>query len=726
MHSLLRRLVFLMAALPSTRMAAGQSSPTRVSLDAFRDSLAAVTDTIQLARIVRQERAAARRSKQDALLQIRYGFALLRLAETDGRLFNRARDGFARAARLEPGWVYPHLGIGLAETSKGNWLAGEPANLGTRVGFGAYQAAARALLEALRLEPMFSPALHQLDQVSTVLRDSGIVREILEAHRAAVSVGSQDPDVLLNLGRLERATGDLDSASARFEQISRSRDASPLALLELARTHLAEHSPEGLAEYYQAATSNDPQVVAQLRSDLVPITPDSVLKGFDGTEGPERVQFLQQFWRERERSDLRTPGERIAEHYRRLLYARRHFSLAINRRYYGARDLYRDPGSEVDDRGVIYVRQGEPDERLRPMIFGLMPNETWVYRRPEGDLIMHFSAGGENTEGGDLYDYRLVGSVLDLRGGRDAPMDMVLLSRAGVSDIYQKMLAWGPRGAARAQVDEREIGEASASVGTSTDSYELRFENPLDAVADLVSIGKENGTALLHVVFVLRGGGIDSSMDSSGVRVGLRLSLLGPRASGEMIDTEVIARPIPSGDAVGHLAVAMPAGSWRYRLALIRGADHGIVFKRDSIVIPAYPVDSLAITDLGIGREGWGVLWRTSPNDSVRLSPERSFETDDDLMLYYELYGLIPGEAYQTSIAVYEQRNRRVGRALLQFTFTQKADGVLMREHRTIKLAGLPPGRYLLGVTVRDLRGSTRSSLGGFTVSGGNGVKSGR
>ena len=82
---------------------------------------------------------------------------------------------------------------------------------------------------------------------------------------------------------------------------------------------------------------------------------------------------------------------------------------------------------------MIYVRHGEPMTRLRPFVFGLMPNETWRYGRADGDLLFHFSAGYDESGGGDLYDYRLVESVLDLHGASDAPIDQLLLSRQTLS-----------------------------------------------------------------------------------------------------------------------------------------------------------------------------------------------------------------------------------------------------------------------------------------------------
>ena len=90
------------------------------------------------------------------------------------------------------------------------------------------------------------------------------------------------------------------------------------------------------------------------------------------------------------------------------------------------------------------MRHGEPATRLRPFVFGLMPNETWRYGRADGDLLFHFSAGYDDAGGGDLYDYRLVESVLDLRGAADAPDDQLLLSRQTLSPLYGRMLHWGP------------------------------------------------------------------------------------------------------------------------------------------------------------------------------------------------------------------------------------------------------------------------------------------
>ena len=66
-----------------------------------------------------------------------------------------------------------------------------------------------------------------------------------------------------------------------------------------------------------------------------PIAADSELAAFDRTRGADRAALLRRFWTDRDRLELRREGERLREHYRRLLHARRHFALTVSRRFYG-------------------------------------------------------------------------------------------------------------------------------------------------------------------------------------------------------------------------------------------------------------------------------------------------------------------------------------------------------------------------------------------------------
>ena len=166
--------------------------------------------------------------------------------------------------------------------------------------------------------------------------------------------------------------------------------------------------------YFEGAALDDSVAVAGYRADLATIVTDSVLGEFDRQRGEDRATYLRRFWGERDRMELRGDGERLREHYRRLFYARKNFYLTSLNRHYDIVERYRSGSRDFDDRGVIYIRHGEPTSRATYAAPSLEPNESWRYARPEGDLIFHFMARE------DVQDFKLVESLFDVLGFSNA------------------------------------------------------------------------------------------------------------------------------------------------------------------------------------------------------------------------------------------------------------------------------------------------------------------
>ncbi|MBA3259962.1 MAG: GWxTD domain-containing protein, partial [Gemmatimonadales bacterium] len=451
-----------------------QSPADRLALTGLRDSLAAIGDTAALRREYRASIGRDGPARRHPLAQLRLGLTALRLAELGADPdAGQALSHLRRVSEQHPGWPFAWHAEGLAETVRALWEQGDRLALGSRVGLGTLERAAGRHHRALDADGSYAPAALALAAIALGLRDTALFPETRDALRRAVRASRQAPaDLLLAWGRIERAAGDPDSADLAFQRYAAAAGSVALSSLERARTGLAAGRTAAESLYFAGAASDDSGAVAGYRADLAPIAEDSQLARFDRLSGAERAGYLQRFWTDRDRYEMRADGERLREHYRRLLHARRSFALTVSRRFYGPADAYRSGSEELDDRGVIYVRHGEPAERLRPFVFGLMPNESWRYTRAEGDLLFHFSSGYDASGGGDLYDYRLVESVMDLRGAAEAPVDQLMLSRQTLSPVYARMLNWGAFGKARSRARERGIGQASIAVGTTTDSYE--------------------------------------------------------------------------------------------------------------------------------------------------------------------------------------------------------------------------------------------------------------
>lgn len=696
--------------------AVAQNPAERSALDRFADSLAAVPtrDTFALRSTVRSlDRATS--TSHDPLPALRAGLAATRLGELGAEPdFGGAVKRLRKAVALASTWPWAWHALGNAESHRARWEQSDRLALGGRVGVETFERAHDHYRRALLADPGFEPAALALSELTLSLNDTALYGGAVEALRRAAAV-ERSPAVLTAWGRVERAAGQPDSALVAFEAALAAGDRRPMGLLEVGRTRLGMGHSGGEAPYYEGAAADDSAAVAGYRDDLVPIASDSDLAEFDAAQGAARADFLGRFWARRDREELRRDGERIHEHYRRLLYARRHFALTISRRFYGAFDAYRSGSEELDDRGVIYVRHGEPTDRLKPFVFGLMPSESWRYARADGDLLFHFSSGADENGGGDLYDYRLVESVLDLHGASDAPVDMLLLSRDALSPLYGRMLHWGPYGAARSRGTERRIGQASIAFGTSTDSYELQFAQPLRVAASLVAIGRGPSGPTTHFVFA-----VASPDGTPPLRPGeiydVRIRLAAFDGSGHgfaSADTVVAIRAprtlAPGQYLLGRAEMVLPPGRWGWRAAVQIGDEAGTVLPHDTVRVAAHD-DALALSDLAIGAAGASAVWKPAPRDTAFIAPFGVVPEGRDVELYYEASGVRAGAVYAHQIAVFRLKGTPAvaeRRPVVRLGFDEATGDSLVRARRTLQLRRLKPGRYLLEVRITGRDGTS-------------------
>lgn len=695
--------------LAPAAVATAQDSADRLLLDRLNDSLAAlsVLDTAAL-RTSYRTLARTASTTRDPLTTLRSGLAAIRLGELGADAdFGDALSALRKATERGPDWPYAWHARGSAEARRAAWEQTSRLALGNRIGVEALERAADCYRRALTADPAYAPAALGLSDLVLALHDTALYAGARDALRRAGRV-QRSPGVLLAWGRLERAAGQTDSALVAFRAAREAGGPRGLELLEIARTSLGAGHRDGESPYLEGASVDDSAAVAEYRSDLALIATESELADFDASRGQDRAEFLRRFWTRRDQEELRGEGERLGEHYRRLLYARRNFALTVSRRFYGGLDAYRSGSMELDDRGVIYVRHGEPAERLRPFVFGLMPSESWRYARADGDLLFHFSSGWDQNGGGDLYDYRLVESVLDLRGAADAPVDQLLLSRQSLSPLYGRMLHWGPYGAARSRSTERGIGQASIAFGTTTDSYELQFGHRLPIAANLIAIGRFAGGSLAHLVFAvaspdslppLRAG------ESYPVRVRLA-ALDGAGRAFAMTDTTVTvyAPPTlaPGQYLLGRIEMALPPGRWGWRAAIQMGDSAGAVLPRDTVRV-ASTGDGLALSDLALGAIGASAVWLPTPSDTAYMTPFGIVQEGSELELYYEATGTDPGARYAHEIGVYRLRGNPAAaerRPVVRLGFEEEAADSIIRARRTLQLRRLKPGRYLVEVHV--------------------------
>ena len=738
-----------------------QSPAQRDRIEAFRDSMTAAKDSLALNALEKELIARARHELRDsAMVHLQLGFIALRQGDLAGRKhYEDAASEFQWTVDLQPRWPYGWFGLGLAELGVGDAEFELLRGLQSALGKDALTRSANDFARSAEVDPGFVRGLVELS--NTALRQRVNLRlgvALVALRRAARTPAARNPDVLLARARIEREVGSPDSALAAVNSLLARNPSSPAALLEQARVLFRLGGASGGEPWYRGLALADPGTAALYRADLRFVMPDSSLHAFDASTGAARAALMRRFWEVRDRDELRAPGERLLEHYRRLDYARHNYRLASTHRHYDIVERYRPPVAEFDDRGVIYIRQGTPDDRASVELPGLPYNESWAYHRTDtGDLLFHFVA----REG--VTDFRLVESVLDVLGyatalrlqnsgdvqGTDAPMmppsrtrvnnigadsaaklrqrasdaamslraEAILRSRQRLSPIYQRLLTSGKGGASGLEAEERTLGSRSIRIGTSTDRWPRSYAVALPAHLLLLATGGDSSSPMLRVAYAVPVSALlpISRTDSGRFSIQLRASVLGLDGSVvAVVDTVVptsarAAVPGAADQLLGLVSLPVPAGRFTARVGLEAGRA-GVVSDRDTVDVPSPTAPALALSDLVLGSRTVPLWWMLATGDSVRVNPLEQFRASDPMQLYFEVSGTPQDSAYRLELAVKRPGGSSLLRRILglfggsggamRLAFTQRSPGGREVVRREISLEKLNPASYVLEVTV--------------------------
>jgi len=725
----------LAAAAGPSRLVA-QEPADRARLDSLVTSFAPIPDSATLLAVEAARIAVAKEHRDDPMIHLELGVLAYRIGEVtrSSKHYDDAAGEFEWASDLRPDWPTPWYWLGRAELAIGESRIIVLENVREVLGVDALSKAARAFARAAAVDPSYSRAL--VDLATTALRQR-IAPRLDVAQRAlrlaATTAAGREPEVLLARGRVELELDARDSALVAFRAYVAAGGDSGIGGLEVARTLALLRLPDSaVAEYFTALRAPaSPGARALFRKDIAWIATPEELAEFDRLPADSAGRWLRRFWGERDVEDARRPGERLVEQFRRYAYARANFRLSTRHRHYDITDVYRDSTQqEFDDRGVIYLRHGEPDDRARYSRPGVEPNETWAYRRPppDSDLVFHFVASGH------VQDFKLVESLLDLYGfstavilqsRQDVPtalLEELLASRANISDIYQRLAYQGNVGRGPLLAEERRRGRHAIATGTTTDSYALRFEHDLHPVISSFVLADSERQPVLHVVFALPATALHAYPAPGGVGFPFEFRLViydsAYRRVGGLDTLRVFRSPteLPEGSFLTeHLEARVPPGNFRFHFVVEElQADAGALVSAEPVAVPQTDA-GFSASDLVLGLQGSGLVLRR-PGGDIPLNPLDRFPRDGTAEVYYELYGLPQGATVATRVSVQPEGGRSFfqrifgggrGAKLEYGTVTDAAGRTRVRQR--IVLAGLSPGRYVLTLELVD--GATHQRL---------------
>jgi GWxTD domain-containing protein len=724
---------------------AAQTPANRIALFALRDSLATARDTVALLTLEARTLDSARTHRDDALVKLRLGFVSLRIAELTGGAghYRDAQSEFQWTTELQPKWPVGWYALGIAELSEADAFPSTMRGIFAVLGRDLFIQPARDIARSAEVDSSFIYGLIELSD-DALHRGVGshLGSALIALRQVAPSAVARHPAVLLARGRVEREVGDIDSAINAFSSLLDRNRFNATALLELARTKLGAGRINGVDQWYLGLALADSQCLAMYRFDLSLVMSDSALRVFDAAKGQQRVTVARKFWESRDPDGMGGNAERLREHYRRIDFAHRAYPLVLPKHRYDSLRVFEATGSRFDDRGRIFVRHGEPDERTSLTMAGIPPNESWLYRRPQGDLLFNF-AQPDSAQGYRMYESLLdivgLGTAAQVSGQGDVAGRLakgatiatfgaawtaqaaqeLLYSRQKLSPLYGKMLSGGPMAALALQKSERATGRRSIEVGLQTDSWKFGYELPLSADVDVVAVGSDAAGTQVQVAFAIPGGELYAPPSTGIVVYPIRTRVVVRDRSGVIVASLDTLRnfgamhPISPGEnLLGRVPLSVPPGSYTVRVA-VETESRGLVTKPQPIRVAALGVRDIDLSDLALGARSVPLPWRTGSADTAWINPLHRFKATEPMQLFFEIAGLTPGAPYRAQLAIMRSGRKETE---LQVAFNGTTVGTPDLIHREIDLGRLAAGTYVLQVTVATPGGAKAVRQRSFTV----------
>ena len=540
----------------------------------------------------------------------------------------------------------------------------------------------------------------------------------------------------LRAGDAERAESALERAEGRIPEALHHFDEARIAFL---RSELS-----GAADYWAACALADETAATEIWLDVeILATPDEMRAwdGFRTLPSGERddCAFLRRFWNRRAAASGVGVDERILAHYERTRFALDHYRRRGRVRPRFSVRLGRPSNSVYDDRGLLYVRMGPPDDTA---IHGgsdcIEPNVSWAYDRPGGFRVYHLSPLGAADDWYLLENLAMVyrcGTwdrnpmvaisplLLNVPG---RPFHDLYLSRMGLDAAYARIANYALNGAgdvfagsrlaeeldeerdwtrqdgeyAIASVAERPPVDLSVNFGLEW----LRFRAPRPGLTRVWLNGLIEASTLTPVrrrgQDVYRVEAVWTLLDETGLSYRRIPSSFDLPVTGELDDDAGLSLRLPAD---------LPPGTYRWML-VASDANSAVEGDRErvrggyssgEVTVRDLDTDLPVLSDVAVSSDSVGA-W--SPAPGISLNPTPAHRTGDDgvAFIYCEAYNLTPGGQYETKLVLQPEAG---GQAFeLSYPGTaQLGASIVSRIHLRIDLSASSPGSYTMSVTVRDL-----------------------
>ena len=620
------------------------------------------------------------------------------------------------------------------------------------------QGAERVMQEVLTQRPGDARAAEVLGLLALDDNDPDDLKSASASLITAVEHGVATADALRACAELAART--LAEAASRrcSEQALRAGYDSTWHLMRLAQLAFrAADSGTGAQRFIQAASvARDTLARREVDWHLQWILTPDERKAWSTVADSARGSWLRDHLVTRDVRDGQALGARLAEHFSRLEYVEANFRLQVPRR---TREALRTGPSmddsatvgndtlirsvceagmvratpfrfyprwqtDFDDRGVVWMRFGAPEKRIRSNPSCTVPlpgspggqgeaREIWLYQLDGSRMLLNFEY---EAHSGSVEASRLVAGVL---GSYMCDVDAKRCGLAALSTA--DWAANKGKGGTKPQApflhpeDITHLHQedaANISVATTNDDNSPRGEKNVALVSRLHRLWDPLSSAPIALVTYALPINDLLIQQTAGQRttvVRLELRQWDPTAD-RWRDTSFSRHfAVPDSNVkrpnlVGFITVATTPGVSAWSLVATQPDQRrGRAY---DVTTPGLPSGPIMLSDLVVGAEAQGLAWNFH-NVAIPLAPVNAVDRKAIVSLYYQIKSDEGRADLRTTVALYRvQGGVARDTAALQVTYDQAVRSGINEVAPTLDVSRLTQGSYRLEARLTDARGN--------------------
>ena len=451
------------------------------------------------------------------------------------------------------------------------------------------------------------------------------------------------------VGEIYRRDEKLEDAERIFRSLLALPDftlAQPVDLA-LARIAAKRSDAENAEQFFWQAVNDisTPFGADLVFEDIKYVVSDRELTLFASLDSPQKkAEFFRSFWALRNPLPGSNANPRIAEHYRRLVYAEENFE------YTGFRTQFTNPdkmrylafpqsymlNQEYNDKGLVYIRHGEPDNKQRISDENGDQNESWMYYQTAEAPRRVFHFAKMNAVGNN---WRLT----------PIPTNPLM---------FNELLSWDPRYAdllrsnstSQVEMTDRLIGESQRAVSAALVTDEHTWAKEITPLVIPFSVDRFRSTDRKSLVDISFGiplapfvKELKEDTQTFHVEVGLSLQALSHMTTTRKLDTLSFSVSRQSSGALANMyrfsvppdsySIAMHVrpieiqalGNWKCSLAIpLYSSTGGLLLSDLELLTPSPSRSTLDIDGLKVAPIPFNRRPRTNP-----------------LYVYFQIYNLV-------------------------------------------------------------------------------------